>query len=471
MNAEKTISLKMFLKELNKKSSSFKKDIENKVKKLVGFFKGSTGIELGLGLSISYLTDSLTKNEVTLKHSPPRNVLVFGGELFNKGAQAMTFTVVDQLKRRFPIENIYLLSSRDFRRDEMEKDSYNFEILPFTTDIGKNLLLDDQFSVLEKDGVQPIEKKLQKIFRKADLAIDISGYTFSSQRGEGVLWIIYHQIPYILRIILSKKFSIPYFIFPQSIGPFDYPMPFKSVLYTLMSKYFKYPEKIYPREPQGAEALEPFTKENVDVQRDIVLLNPEYNLGNIFNSFETREKNIDEDSVGIIPNNQVMKRIKKETIYEIYEDIIQKLLKSQKKVYILRHSQEDLNICEELKEKFENYKNVILLSEDMNALELENIIKQFDFIIGSRYHSIVHAYKNGIPAVVIGWAIKYRELMKDFDQENYHFDIRKKINKYELLNSIEKMIENYEREQKKINSELATMEKNYVFNEIENFFD
>jgi len=472
---KKSSELKKRIKkiELGKKSKfdEIKSSIpQSKIKKISEFLKGSTALELSLGLSTYYMMDTFTKNGATPKRSPPKNVVVFGGELFNKGAQAMTFTVIDQLKRRFPIENIYLLSSKDFDRDEIEKNRYNFEIIPFSTEIGKNLLLDDQFNVLEKDGVPPIERKVKEVLKNSDLVIDISGYHLSSQTGEGAVWAIYSQMRYISRIVLSKNYSIPYFIFPQSIGPFDYSMPLKPVLYTLLSRYMTYPEKIHPREPQGVEALKPFTKENVERQRDIVLLNPEYDLKNIFKTVDLKEKTIDENSVGIIPNNQVIKRTDKDDIYDLYKNIIQKLIRSKKKVYILRHSQEDLYICEGVKDMFSNNENVILLSEDMNAIELENIIKQFEFIIGSRYHSIIHAYKNGIPSIVIGWAIKYKELLKDFDQENYHFDGRKRINKEELLNSIEKMINECDKEKNKINSILTKMEKNYVFKELEKYF-
>lgn len=42
-----------------------------------------------------------------------RNVIITGGELFNKGAQAMTFIAVDELRRRFPEHQIFLLSEMD----------------------------------------------------------------------------------------------------------------------------------------------------------------------------------------------------------------------------------------------------------------------------------------------------------------------------------------------------------------------
>ena len=36
------------------------------------------------------------------------NVIITGGDLKNKGAQAMTFVTVDEIKKRFPEERIYL---------------------------------------------------------------------------------------------------------------------------------------------------------------------------------------------------------------------------------------------------------------------------------------------------------------------------------------------------------------------------
>ncbi|GAE28192.1 hypothetical protein JCM9140_4400 [Halalkalibacter wakoensis JCM 9140] len=62
-------------------------------------------------------------------------VLITGGELFNKGAQAMTFTTVNEIKSRFKDKEIVLLSSRDYLRDKNEKEQYSFKILPMNLDI------------------------------------------------------------------------------------------------------------------------------------------------------------------------------------------------------------------------------------------------------------------------------------------------------------------------------------------------
>lgn len=50
-----------------------------------------------------------------------KNVVLFGGSLFNKGAQAMTFITVDEIAKRMPDHNVILLSSKDYERNELEK--------------------------------------------------------------------------------------------------------------------------------------------------------------------------------------------------------------------------------------------------------------------------------------------------------------------------------------------------------------
>ena len=58
-----------------------------------------------------------------------RNIIITGGELFNKGAQAMTFVTVSELKKRFPNHKIILLSEMDKRRPKEEKAKYAFDFM------------------------------------------------------------------------------------------------------------------------------------------------------------------------------------------------------------------------------------------------------------------------------------------------------------------------------------------------------
>ena len=50
-----------------------------------------------------------------------KNIIITGGELFNKGAQAMTFIAVDEMKKRFPDHQILVLSEMDLQRSKEER--------------------------------------------------------------------------------------------------------------------------------------------------------------------------------------------------------------------------------------------------------------------------------------------------------------------------------------------------------------
>ena len=60
--------------------------------------------------------------------------------------------------------------------------------------------------------------------------------------------------------------------------------------------------------------------------------------------------------------------------------LIEELINAKKIVYLIQHSIEDLEIIIKLKKQFQNNENVILIVDDLNVIELENVIKNFDFI-------------------------------------------------------------------------------------------
>ena len=138
----------------------------------------------------------------------------------------------------------------------------------------------------------------------------------------------------------------------------------------------------------------------------------------------------------------------------MYHKIIQTLLDSEKNVYILYNSYEDLAYCRNLKKKFLNNPKVEIVSEELNSIELEKVTKQFDFLITSRYHSVIQAYKNGIPAVVIGWAAKYFDLLTQFGQIQYHFDIRENPSLEEVIQKVNDLLLNYKEDSDKIQKKM-----------------
>ncbi|WP_252699694.1 polysaccharide pyruvyl transferase family protein [Natronosalvus vescus] len=415
-------------------------------------------ITFGTAICKSTLTDTISSEEKPDLSFKKENIVIIGGELFNKGAQAMTFTVVDQLQRRFPEKSIYLFSEKDYYRDESDKEQYGFKILPWTVNTRTNAM--SPILPTPSKVSKSVKDEVLSVLKDCAFIIDINGYALSSQ------WGVNRSMLYMANIAAAKNFSIPIYIFPQSIGPFDYQVPAKYLLDPLFRTYLPFPELICPREREGKDWLGKYTNSNVDHQFDIVLQYKGYDLDNIYSKIpEFREPVINENAIGIIPNSQVEKRIESEKLYKLYSELIKSLLNNGNEVYVLRHSVEDLELCNRIVQRAENSDDVHLLNSDFSAIELEHIIEQFQFIIGSRYHSIVHAYKNNTPVIAIGWATKYESLLDKFDQSQYFFEGRNKVTASELINAAERLSKNMMREKRVIENTRGEILENDIITE------
>lgn len=372
-------------------------------------------------------------------------ILITGGGLYNKGAQSMTFVTVDQLKKRFPDKEVILISSQDYNRNKEDKDQYLFKILPpygiHELIGGYNKWVWNLRNLIKNEHKnEDIINKLNKVLSNTDMIINISGYALSSQ------WSAINSFNYLMTIKLAKKYGIKVFLMPQSFGPFSYNGIKKYFIDHLIKKYMKYPNVIFAREEEGYDILRGnYRLKNVKKAYDLVLSSHDIDLSNIYITNPTFSS-IDVKDVAILPNMKNFRHGNIEEVLRVYDTCINKLTKLGKTVYLVRHSFEDIEACKMIKERFENNNKVILIENEFSCIDFEYIVKQFDFIIASRYHSIIHAFKNGVPCIAIGWATKYHELLKIFRQENYIFDVRGNIDITATERAIDNMLENYKDE-------------------------
>ncbi len=425
--------------------------------KSVAFYAGQI-IAAGLAFSEYLLCNAFRKAKIDAATKVRQNIIIVGGGLSNKGGQAMTFTVVDQMKRRFPDKKIYLFSTPDFRQPDREKEKYAFKFLPW--DIFTAFRLSGFLGrwLVHRGNEWREEKETEKIIRDTCCFIDISGFALSSELGVLTSW------NYLQNIMIAKKYAVPYYILPQSLGPFNYPRKYRFLLSAIVRMFLKYPEQIFPREEAGVNSLKRYIKGNIVKYPDIVLQSENYEISRIFNGDpELEDIKVKESSVGIIPNIRVFERADTGQLMRIYETLINPLLNARKTVYVLRHSAEDLEICTRIKSRFYDNNRVILITGDLNAIQLENIIRRFDFIIASRYHAIVHAYRNAVPALVIGWSNKYQELLEDFRQIDYYFDCRNPLDAGKINSRLRELLKNRVQESQTINQRLTGIRKTNLF--------
>lgn len=399
-----------------------------------------------------------------------KKVLIVGSNFINKGAQSMLFITTDELRKRDPDCIVYFACNGE----RYKEADYKFVKLLYTKQ-SQSIALQDRvkwYQVIKavlKDIVKLVlgrKNKIGEIFEarkiipSLDLIIDVSGYALAD-----ICSPMEHEY-YLDNIRLAKKYNIPMILMPQSFGPFNYSLS-KQYLKDEIADLLRYPKVIFAREEEGKELLQKeFKLTNLAMSADLVLQNKGVTRSNICNSsYEMQLPRLDKsDNVAIIPNYHCFAGENNQRILELYRTIIQKLLEAEKKIYIFRHASGDADICSQIKGLFSENDKVHLIKREFDCLEYDELVKDFDFIICSRYHGCVHAYRNGIPNIILGWAVKYQELAMRVNQEAYIFNLTSDVcDSSAILDAVEHMLNNYEEESCLIKEKVELIQENSCF--------
>ena len=402
-------------------------------------------------------------------------ILITGTGFVNKGSQAMLFNAVDELKKRFPDKEIIDLSTLDYNKPD--SNIYNFRILPdnmsmfiprkyaIVRDLGKRLLKYKGRGLKDSEQDKWIHT-MKEIYENTYFVVNAGGFALGAPIGRGKSAT---SMAFMMRIMAADNLNIPMYLLPQSFGPFNYNFGHKQVVYYFMKRYLHKARLIFAREEEGYECLKPFKKDGLILCKDIVITNKKIDEKNIYVDPIKSIKKIEIEGnspVAIIPNMMCFENMNREEFLAIYKRIIE-YLRPNHEVYLLRHSKEDLEACNLIYDHIDNKDKVFKLTDDLNCFELEYILRQFRFCVASRFHSIVHSYKNGTPCVVIAWAVKYYDLLQSFDQEKFLFDVREDMNAEKIIEKIAEMEKVYIDERNVISNSLSKQQTINAFDMIE----
>jgi coenzyme F420-reducing hydrogenase beta subunit/polysaccharide pyruvyl transferase WcaK-like protein len=391
-----------------------------------------------------------------------QEIAIIGANYTNRGAQSMALTVIDEIRRIKPDARIVLLLC-DYEQEKSGWEEFNIDTMLWDGNT-KSLLLCPRVlrsGLVRLLGISDALMRLEN-YRRLGKFLDISGYALSSQ------WEWRHSLSYIENIMIAVKLRARIDLLPQSFGPWDYPRFIKIFLYCLFFLYLRYPSNIYVREEEGKRHIQSLLIKPL-VSPDIVLAD-RGNEHSSLKTFSNRERHVVNEastgSIGIVPNIKILERMDSEEFFHIYDLVIQVLCENDLNIVFISYSDEDKQLCEKLSERAKDLGAFARIAKDLNSLEVENVVKQLRFLFASRYHSIVHAYKNGIPVVAFGWAEKYKELMNSFNQTKYLLDVKDNFADGIVKEKIEKMIENYPFEGTRISSSLELIPENSFIQEI-----
>ncbi len=376
------------------------------------------------------------------------NYLITGGGFQNKGAESMLYTLLTELREKDENCHIFVLL--------LEKNAipdYNFKNITFVKYRNHDI----------KYIVNPLlflfrKKEIINVVKKTDIIFDISGYILSSQWGKAA--------KHLLNIILlAKKYKKRIILLPQSFGPFDFPKNYH-IGKEKLGKILSYVLIIFAREQDGLKCLQDLGLSNIQASSDIVIQSAKPYSG--FGIDKSKDINVEikDKSVLIFPNSRVFERTNKEKLLKLYREAISLMIKRDYNVYVSYYDISDKELCSDILELFKDSEKVNFLDGNIDCIQFSKLLNKFDFILSSRYHSIVHSYKNYVPALVIGWAVKYKELLHSVEQDKFMYDCREKIDVEKFLGSIDYLINNYKTESEIIKSNVLKIQQNNCFNKV-----
>lgn len=391
-----------------------------------------------------------------------RSFLITGADFRNKGGQSMLFITINELRKRYPDCRIYYPTKAGSDK--------NFRVIPVYYDFNSLYYMHggkEKLGAVIKALAKPVLgkkgnikqiKELKRIYPKLDAIIDISGFNLSSEWRKEI------NFKFLEFIRQAKKYDIPVYLMPQSFGPFNYGDN-QSEMDRDISELLSYCKIVYVRENDGYKLLmNKYKLDNAVLSPDLVLQNKEISLEAVFyNPPAINVPRIEGNSVAVIPNLRSIEHGGKDKLLELYKEIITVVRENGKKVYLFRHAFEDLEACKWIKELFPSDDGVIIFEEDFDCLEYSELVKQFDFIIASRFHAIVHALKQRVPCIALGWAVKYSELLDMFDMNEYVFNVKDKNNIGQIKLSVNEMCKNCDAYAALIESKLKSIQSDNCF--------
>lgn len=380
----------------------------------------------------------------------------------NMGGSALYESFLAQVEKEFEIK--FLLK---YPRDEIDiciQNGYSFH--KFTT--VELLILGVPFFIFGS-----VCKKLHlphkwlaigplKQYYENDVMVDLSGIAFSDYRG-------------FVDLIINTLWFLPAFVsgipiikLSQSLGPYEK----KSV--NFLAKYVLSRIRIVIARGNNSykvtKQLLP-NKKHIFNFPDVAMCLPmvsEEECGNILEGVHLKGKKYVTISPSIVVDGLAGSKF--------YRDIMKKIVKqvylmTELPILFVPHTRnctsavgvnnggDDAVVCADIIASLRDSEiPVEILLGGYNAKELKSVIAGAEFMIGSRYHSLIAAMSSGVPSLALGWGHKYYEMFELFGMEKYVFEYRE-FNEDIILKRVRELAENYIQLRKQIEGVLPNVKK------------
>ena len=318
-------------------------------------------------------------------------VEIKGVNFFNKGAELMMHAVLQKVGKIIPHAKFVLTAnsvSPYIKRAKLglyQKICFSKFNIPFGIYFGKYVhpKLRERFGLVCHEEI--------------NIVFDASGFSYSDQWGPENCILMSHAIE------KWKNTDTKVILLPQAMGPFS-----GSKIRKAFRKVLNNVDLVFPRDTASYN----YVTDLVGYQRNIIQAPDFTNLVNATLPDSYKEM---KNRFCIIPNYRMVDKTSSEKgkkYFIFLVNCILYLLKQNILPFILIHEgDKDYYFSKKLCKYIG--KELKIIQED-NPLVIKGIIGECSGVISSRFHGIVSALSQGIPAIATGWSHKYVYLFEEY---------------------------------------------------------
>ena len=315
----------------------------------------------------------------------------------NKGAQLMLLAIVSKLRSRY--KDLMLVSDTTSNEGEFPyEEVVRLGIFPKGSLQVKSKNLDFLFRFVPSRILRRFGIVLNK---DIDVVIDAAGFAYSSQWGEGPVSQLFK------RASIAHKYKGIYILMPQSFGPF-----LSSNIKHKFSESLRFIDLVFPRDTFSYDAV----KDLLPAHSKDIGIYPDFT--NLIKGVKPDYFDSDRHTICIVPNQRMLDKIpagEPKTYVNFLVNCVLHLHTIGEKPFLLIHESHDNALADSIISRL-NFKIPVIIETD--PLLIKGIIGASKLLIGSRYHSLVSALTQNIPAIGTGWSHKYKALFNDFEISN-----------------------------------------------------
>lgn len=348
------------------------------------------------------------------------SILLTGGGFANKGAEALLKTVKAELIKRLehvrfqaivPANQVKEARKAGFvhcnRRNSREFLTYHLGRV-------SGLKAAPAKAAASQAG------RYRNWLKECTAVIDVSGYVYTDKYET-------YSIQLTEKLISScSTASVPYMFLPQAWGPLS--MSNSQLSVRLMAEYA---DIIYARDKTSFRCLQSIP----DIPQQKLKLAPDIVL-----KFEPHENHEALDPlertglfyrkgrrIGICPNIRIYRMTEREGtgtanpyvrwLVQLCKEI---LAETDAELILFGHEisrcwwrRDDRYLCQMVRQSIGEEQRIRYFSQPCSADTLKLLIRELDFLVGSRFHSLIAALSLYVPSIAMGWSHKYKELLKD----------------------------------------------------------